>query len=86
MPLYDYRCAACDTVFEKSVRMSEYQDKQECPNCSTPAERTVGTYAPSIGDPIRLGITKPDQGWKDLLRSIHARTPGSILKNNSSYI
>lgn len=86
MPLYDYRCAACDHVFEKTVRMSEYQDKQECPECKEMAERTVGGYAPAIGDPVRLGITKPSEGFRDLLRSIHARSPGSILKNNSSYI
>lgn len=87
MPLYDYRCAACDHVFEKTVKMSEYQDKQECPECKELAERTVGGYAPSIGDPVRLGIKKPSEGFRDLLRNIADKTPGGKgMRNNSSYI
>lgn len=85
--MYDYRCASCDTVFEKSVKMSEYQEPQECPNCKSLAERTVGGYAPSIGDPVRLGITKPPEAFRDLLRHMSDSYPGAKgMRNNSSYI
>lgn len=39
-----------------------------------------------LGDSVRLRIRRPDEGFKDVLRKIHDSTPGSTLKNNSSYI
>lgn len=85
MPIYDYKCPSCENEFEKNVKMSQYQDPQECPKCQTMSERFVNG-APTLGDPVRLGLKKPDEGFKDVLRRIHERTPGSQLKNNSSYI
>lgn len=85
MPVYDYKCPNCNTQFEKNVKMSDYQSDQPCPECSTASSRFV-VGAPSLGDPVRLGLKKPDQGFRDILRSIDARTAGSTLKNNSSYI
>ena len=85
MPIYDYKCPACDHVFEKTVKMANYLELQDCPECNTKSERTV-VGAPGLGDPMRLGLQKPSDGFKDVLRRIHERTPGSQLKNNSSYI
>ena len=87
MPLYDYACKDCDETFEKTVKIAQMNDKQECPNCgSMDTEKFIGG-APALGDPIRLGIRKPDDGFKDVLRNIADRTPGgSSLRNNSSYI
>lgn len=86
MPIYDYKCKDCTHRFDKMVKMNDHQKNQICPICSGTAERIVSDYAPSIGDPIRLGLRKPSDGFRDLLRNIDAKTPGSILKNNSSYI
>lgn len=86
MPIYDYKCKDCTHRFDKMVKMNDHQKNQICPICSGIAERIVSDYAPSIGDPIRLGLRKPSDGFRDLLRNIDAKTPGSILKNNSSYI
>lgn len=85
MPIYDYKCPSCSTEFEKTVKMANYQDAQDCPQCSTPSGRFVNG-APGIGDPMRLGLMKPPEVFRDLLRRMDARTPGSTLKSNSSYI
>lgn len=34
MPIYEYRCAACETKFEQLIRDSEALELQ-CPNCGT---------------------------------------------------
>lgn len=86
MPIYDYKCKDCNNHFEKMIPMSQHGAVQTCPLCSGESERAVGAYAPNIGDPVRLGLKKPSDGFRDLLRNIDAKTPGSILKNNSSYI
>lgn len=85
MPIYDYKCPACDHVFEKTVKMANYLEPQDCPECNTKSERTV-VGAPGLGDPMRLGLQRPPEAFKDVLRRIHERTPGSQLKSNSSYI
>ena len=38
MPRYDYRCTACDTVFEIEHGMREHPDVT-CPECGAPATR-----------------------------------------------
>lgn len=38
MPRYDYRCTACDTVFEIEHGMREHPDVT-CPSCGAPATR-----------------------------------------------
>ena len=83
--MYDYKCPSCEHEFEKNVKMANYQDPQPCPKCNTESSRTV-KGAPGLGDAMRLGLQKPSDGFRDVLRRIHERTPGSQLKNNSSYI
>lgn len=29
----------------------------------------------NIGDPMRLGVTKPSEGWRDILRNIKSHHP-----------
>ncbi|HYK64897.1 MAG TPA: zinc ribbon domain-containing protein [Patescibacteria group bacterium] len=43
MPIYEYRCAACDHPFEAFVRNG---DSAECPDCrSTKLTRELSTFA-----------------------------------------
>ena len=87
MPTYDYRCKSCELIFEKLTSISKGHDPQECPQCkSMDSERFYGVGAPSLGDPVRLGIRRPDGGFKEVLQRIHERTPGSVLKDNSRYL
>lgn len=32
---------------------------------------------PSFGDPVRLGLRKNDQGWKEVLQRVAEKTPGA---------
>jgi putative FmdB family regulatory protein len=85
MPTYDYRCKDCGNEFEVICKISEMDDKKVCPECSCEdTERFIGG-APSIGDPIRLGLRKVPDGFKDVLKKID-KTPGSRLKSTSSFI
>jgi len=57
-----------------------------CANCGEMTVKKVMLTAPTLGDPVRLGIRRPDNGFREVLQKIHDKTPGSTLKNNSSYI
>lgn len=38
MPLYEYHCNKCDTVFEKIVKFDESEETQKC-NCGNEVKR-----------------------------------------------
>ena len=48
MPVYEYRCPTCSSIFEKLVSMSESMNKADCPTCRTPAMKLLSTFA-SVG-------------------------------------
>lgn len=38
---------------------------------------------PSFGDPVRLGLRKNDNGWREVLQRVAEKTPGATnLKDN----
>ncbi len=53
MPMYEYQCADCGETFERLVRISEADRKQQCPRCkSKETSRIVSLFATS-------GVTRP---------------------------
>jgi putative FmdB family regulatory protein len=82
MPLYDYLCSACEHSFEKTLKISEMRQPEaaSCPACGEFATVSkVMAGAPSLGDPIRLGVTKVPGDFKEVLQKIHERTYKSNL-------
>ena len=43
MARYDYKCTACETIFEVEHAMSEHPEVS-CPECGAPAERVFSPY------------------------------------------
>lgn len=82
MPLYDFRCSACDDLVEMRLNMSENDkpEKEPCGKCGK-----VGTVKQELGanpfiDSVRLGITKPDRTFqRDVLNRIHKNTARSNM-------
>jgi putative FmdB family regulatory protein len=79
MPRYVYSCKACDKDFEDSYSIEERNEptKTPCKHCGGEIYLTIGTTA--IGDPIKLGIRKPSEGFRDRLREIKKNHPGSKM-------
>jgi putative FmdB family regulatory protein len=88
MPEYDYQCEACDHAFTRRSSIAAYKEPVEapCPLCGQAKVQIRITSAPTMVDSVRLfGMTsKVDGSWKETLAKIHANTPGSRLKENSS--
>lgn len=83
MPLYDFQCVECETVFEVSCKIAEKSNPHECPNChSSKTESRIFT-APKHGDSIRLGLNQHQRGFKEVLNNIHKRTSGSALNQTT---
>lgn len=85
MPFYQFNCTDCSCDFEKSLKIAERDENQTCTSCES--KNTVrGVSSAPFVDPVRLGVTRPDSGFREVLQRIHERNPGSILKQNSKYI
>ncbi|MBN1287586.1 MAG: zinc ribbon domain-containing protein [Anaerolineae bacterium] len=41
MPIYEYRCPECGTVFSERRRMSEADGPVECPSCASQAPSRI---------------------------------------------
>ena len=75
MPTYTFRNKETGEQFEQFMKISE-RDEYLTKN---PQLETLITGAPMMMDPMRAGVRKIDNGFKDVLQQIHSRTPGSKL-------
>ena len=77
MPIYQYSCLACDLQFEMLLKLSEMEEplEQPCPECEAENSITQDATAANFGDPIRLGIKRPDAGWGEVLSKVKEAQP-----------
>ncbi len=71
MPTYDFRHRETGEIVEKVMKISERDDFLR----DNPQYESVILGAPSIGDPVRLGLRKPDQGFREVLQKAKAAHP-----------
>lgn len=82
--MYDFLCSSCGHKFEKLISYEKSENPQECPECKQVTANRLPS-APLLGDSDRMFAQKKVPGaFKDLLRNIHEKTPGSRLKETSS--
>ena len=85
MPLYDYECKKCETLFEEHMSIDDRSipTKKPCPACGARKVEQV-ILAMNIGDPVRLGITKPSSEFNDVLTRISDNNPRSKIHEKLS--
>ena len=85
MPLYDYECKKCNIFFEEHMKMVDnlVPTKRPCPNCGSKRVKQV-LFSLNIGDPIRLGVTKPSSEFNEVLTKISDSNPRSKLHQKLS--
>ena len=82
--MYEFQCRQCNFCFERKLPMAEYNlpELDPCPECNkTECVEQVLTTAPALGDPIRLGIKRPDAGWGDVLKKVQKAHPNGNWGN-----
>ena len=69
MPLYEFVDNSTQEVFQKMMSISAMEQYlEENPNISIHF-----SAPPAIGDTVRLGLRKPDQNFRDMLKHISKR-------------
>lgn len=78
MPTYTFKNKDTGEITEKFMSMSAREDYLK----DNPHLETFIGGAPTLVDPVRLGIRKVPDGFREVLNKIHERMPGSTLKDN----
>lgn len=79
MPTYTFRNKKTEEVFDKIM---SYNSRQEYLEQNPDLEVIMG--APAMGDPVRLGVRKPDSGFNEVLSKIHSANYKSNLADKLS--
>ena len=77
MPTYTFRNTETGEEFDKFMKIAECDDFLK----ENPKLEKIITGTPQLIDPVRLGIRRPDQGFKEVMQKIHEKTVGSDLKS-----
>lgn len=80
MPTYTFRNTNNDEIFDELMKWS---DREKYLKENPHLEPYIGS-APSIGDPVRLGVRRPDGGFNEVLSKIHANNYKSNLASKLS--
>lgn len=79
MPTYDFKYKGSDEVFTKVMKIAEREQYLK----DNPDVDVVLT-APQLIDPVRLGVRKIDNGFKEVLQKVHEKTAGSALNRTTN--
>jgi len=69
MPFYTFKCNDCNEIFDVSCLISE-RHEQHCPKCESKSYEYHHTIPLAMGDPVRLGIKRIDDGFREVLSKI----------------
>ena len=82
MPLYDYKCTACENTWDEMQTIANRNKpaKKPCPKCG---QKKVIKLDASIQviDPVRLGITRPDNGFKEVISKVKKAHPRNTMRD-----
>jgi hypothetical protein len=81
MPTYKFKDTNSNQEFEKFMSISAREPFLK----DNPHLEQMIAGVPMIGDPVNMGVTKRDSGFKEVLQKIHERTPGSDLKKMNAF-
>jgi hypothetical protein len=66
MPIYSMRNNETLEEFEINIKYSELEEYLN----TNPHIQQIFTRFPGTGDPVRLGLRKPDDNFRDVLRNV----------------
>jgi len=77
MPFYDYKCLACQNVFEEFllIKQRKKPETKPCPNCGEKRVQQVIMSSPNVGVDFGMDIHKAKGGFKDAMQRV-TEAPG----------
>ena len=66
MPIYSVMDTTTEEVFEVNMKFTEFEQYLK----DNSHFKQAFTRFPAVGDSIRMGVRKPDDGFRDVLRNV----------------
>lgn len=79
MPTYTFKNKDTGEFVEHVMKISELDDFKK----ANPHLERALVDAPNFGDPVRLGLRKNDDGWRETLARVSEKTPGGKALKDS---
>lgn len=79
MPLYEFKNEESGEVSEFWMKISELDDFK----ANNPQLKQFHSGGFSIGDTVRMGMKKPDQSFRELVKHIHNKVGGNHLYHHN---
>ena len=72
MPFYDYKCLACQDVFEEflSIKQRKKPETKPCPKCGEKRVQQIIVSSPNVGVDFSMDIHNPKSDFKDAMRRV----------------
>lgn len=77
MPIYSVMNKDTEEVFEVNMKFAEFEQYLKDNTNLT----QVFTKFPALGDPVRLGKRKPDDGFRDVLKTVSSHHKKNIINS-----
>lgn len=77
MPVYSIKNTETDQVFEVSLKFAELDDYLS----ENPTYKQVFTKFPGVADPTRVGVKKPDNGFRDVLKEVKSHHKRNVIND-----
>lgn len=87
--MYNYNCTACSTQCELSKKIANRDNTgtDSCNNCGSTGTLNRQVSSALVGYSTYVnGGGKPPEGFRQVLRQIHKRAPGSKMDVSSSFL
>lgn len=81
MPVYDIKHKETGEVSERVMSITAMEEFLEN---NTEYEKYFGNHNNAMVDVVRMGIRKPDNGFREVLAKVH-QTPGSQLDKTTNF-
>jgi hypothetical protein len=79
MPTYTFKNVNTGELEEHIFRISQYDEFKE----NNPHLERYHDGVPGMSDPVRLGLQKPSEGFREVLRKVKKGSPGSKINTFS---
>jgi len=76
MPIYQYKNEETGEVTDKLMSIADMEQF----DIDNPHMKKI-IHAPAIGDAMRLGVRKIDDGFNDILKTVKKNNPGSTIRD-----
>ena len=77
MPIYSIKNTETDQVFEVSLKFADL----ECYLSENPTYKQVFTKFPGVADPTRVGVKRPDDGFRDVLKEVKSHHKRNVIND-----